>query len=477
MATRKAQNKKNKSKLRAPDDDGPSAEEKKRKNFLSKFFVAMFVIPGLCGALITIWGYFAPPYTTISLSDSKQLKNVFFSGQPWLLTCEPYKNQEVNSVFAGLSSTGSGKYKLAVINCDLPMPSSGKTVIERFKLNKQKKYSRTNLAFTVANGQKPKIVPSFYFKTGTKKKPADVGIQIKNLDKYVTDKVNVKYGKIKNGAQLTKSCLSKTSSAIVLIEGEASIATKSQIERLAQTYRTLWFCVVDRTMYKFSLEDVFPEQLTGTVEEGEAKLLIFRKKKRKKLSGDDTDSTTKDKKGKDVLMARPFNGLLSSSGINTFIEKTTDKNDGLLLMQALRKKPTLRYKKSKSRKKKEKAKKKRKDKRKKKKSKNKKKTTPKKKKPEPPKPKPPSNEPELDEHGNPTKAQLEREQQRRMRMDQQAQQHYAQAADEEDEEEEDEEEDDVDENEDEEDDDVEEVYEEDEQENEDDVDDEDTIEL
>ena len=80
-----------------------------------------------------------------------------------MLTCKPRKGQTINSIFKGLSSSHSEEYKLGLIDCDSPLPSSGKTVIKRFKLNKQKKYSRNNLAFIIAKGKKPKIIPSSYF--------------------------------------------------------------------------------------------------------------------------------------------------------------------------------------------------------------------------------------------------------------------------------------------------------------------------
>ena len=479
---KKAQAKKKKSKLRAPDDPNElSSEEKRRRKFLSRFFTAMFVIPGFFGALITIWGYFSPPFTTISLDDSVQLKNVFFGGNPWLLTCEPYKGQEVNSIFSGLSSLGSGQYKLGVINCELPMPASGKTIIERFKLNKQKKYSRNNLAFTVANGGKPKVVPSFYFsalnqqnnkKKKKKKKQLDTGTLIKNLDEYVTKKVSVRYGKVINGAQLTKQCLSKGSAGIVLVEGEPSLTTTSTIERLAQTYRTVWFCVVDRTKYSFSLEKKFP-QLKENMEDGDGKLILFRKKKQKKITESEDEISEKKgskKKKDDILMVRQLNEVISTStNVMEFMEKTMAKQDGYYLMEALRKKPTLRYRKkggknkNKNKNKKNKNKKDKKDKSTK---TQKKENRPKRKKKATPPP-PSDTAANSDTSDNkPTREQLEKEAQRRRRMDQEAQAHYAQAADNDEEDYDD----DVEE------DDEVEVYEEEEEED-DDVDDEDTIEL
>jgi hypothetical protein len=323
MDVKKAGSKKKKSKLRAPEDENSmTAAEKKRKSCLSKFFVAMFVVPGLFGAVASIWTYLSPPYTTIELGDSTQLRNVFFSGEPWLLTCEPYKGQPVNPIFSGLTSNAwtSGGYSLGVINCDLPMPS-GKNVIDRFKLNRQKKYNRNNLAFTVANGGKPQVVPSSYFQV-SKKKNVDLGTQIKSVDEYVTKKVAIRYGKVINGKQLTKQCLNKASSAIVMLEGEPSTATQAQIERLAQKFRTLWFCVVDRSKYKFSIEKQFPILSRGSsgdeenngdaMAEGEGRLVLFRKKKVDGGGGGEEDNGKKNKSvKKDVLLARPFSGLFT----------------------------------------------------------------------------------------------------------------------------------------------------------------------
>jgi hypothetical protein len=414
--TKKAKAKQQKAKLRAPEDDNePTSAEKSRKKFLSRFFVAMFVIPGFFGAVITIWGFLAPPYTTIALDNQQQLKEVFFGGFPWLIACAPYKGQPVNPIFAGVSShLVAGSFKMGIIDCDQPMPS-GKTVIERFKLQKQKKYNRNGLSFTVANGGKPKIVPGFYMQS---KKGGNLHEQSKQLNSYVTKTVAVKYGNVKNGAQLTKQCLSKSKSALVLVEGDASVATKSKIERLAQKHRTLWFCVVDHTKFVFSLDKKFPDVLGTPIDEGEARLVLFRKKK--KPPNDNVEKIKKGRKGSnDIIMARAFNGLITGPpDVDSFITTTMNKQDGMLLMEALRKKPTLRYRgKGKSEKRK---------------SGKKKKMRrkgggrgPIKKKKKREREKPRDETPE-------EKAQrVEREVKRRKQMDEQAQAHYAQAADDE----------------------------------------------
>ena len=454
--TKKAMAKKKKAKIRQPDDDEtPSEAEKRRKTFLSRFFTAMFVVPGLFGALITIWGYLSPAYTTIALDNNVQLKNIFFGGHPWLITCAPYKGQPINPIFTGISSSSyytSGLYKLAMMDCDLPMPS-GKTVIDRFRLNKQKKYNRNGLTFTVANGGKPQIVPGYMMQNKKDKNHAE---QTKQLNTYVTKLVAVKYGKVKNAAQLTKQCLSKAKSALVLVEGDPSTTTKSMIERLAQKYRTLWFCVADRSKFAFSLEKKYPDILGLPMQEGEGRLVLFRKKK-KAPSENSQDQPKKGRKNNDIIMARPFLGLVTGPpDVDSFIEKTMEKTEGLLLMEALRKKPTLRYRgkgtSQKKRDKKRKAKKAKKKKNTVKKKKDKKKTAaPPAKKKEPTKPETPEERAQR----------VEREQKRRLQMDEEAKAHYAQAADVEEEEEEDD---------DDEDDDAEEVYAEDEEEDEDTID-------
>jgi hypothetical protein len=457
--TKKAQAKKKKAKLRSPEDDlTPTQKEKSRTKFLSRFFTAMFVVPGLFGALITIYNFVSPAYTTIEVDNSIQLKAIFFGGFPWLITCAPYKGQPLNPIFDGLSSSAeysSSNYKLGTIDCDKPMPN-GKSVIDRFKLNKQKKYTRNGLTFTVANGGKPKVIPGYMMQNKKAKNHAE---QTKQLNTYVVKQVQVKYGNVVNGAQLTKQCLSKPRSALVLTEGDASIATKSLVQKLAIRYRTLWFCVADRSKFAFSLEKKYPE-LAAPMNEGEGRLVLFRKKK-KAPSDSDSDTKNTKKKGRkgsnDILMARPFSGLLTGPpDVDSFIVKTMDKNNGMLLMKALRKKPTLRYRgKGRSQKKKDKTKKK---KTKKHAKKRKKKKSDAKKKPKEAEAQPPKEEtPE-------EKAQrVEREIARRRRMDEQAQAHYAQAAD--DEEDEDEEEEDSPD----EDEDVEEVYVDEEEEEEEDT--------
>merc|ERR1712176_944831 len=92
----------------------------------------------------------------IDVHDTGKLKNVLFSGDPWLVYCvnNQTQNQRLPKVLedsAGILR-GSLGLSIAVLQC-WDQTASGRSVAQRFKLAKS-----PPLAFLVANGNKPRVV-------------------------------------------------------------------------------------------------------------------------------------------------------------------------------------------------------------------------------------------------------------------------------------------------------------------------------
>ena len=89
-------------------------------------------------------------------------------------------------------------------------------------------------------------------------------------------------------ASLRKGCLNKAKSAVVLSEGEPSAGTMAVLERLVSSHRTVRFCLVDHSKYKLSVgkkatwNKKFKGLLSAPMEDGEARLVLFLKDKKKK---------------------------------------------------------------------------------------------------------------------------------------------------------------------------------------------------
>ncbi len=332
------------------DDTKKTKAEEASSRRLSMILLGMIGLPAIGSAIAFVFSYLSPTYVEIDVQDAAQLREVFFSGKPYLVACAPYKGQPVGEVFGALAANAwaGTEYTTATIDCDAKLPQSGKTVIQRFKLSSQKKYSRNELAFTVANGGKPKVVPAKYVqnkpqkkkkkKTGSSQKTsgsaADISTRVTALDEYVKKKVRVVYGKVTNAHQLKKSCLNKPNAAVVLTQGEPSATTLSAMEALVQRFRTVRFCTVDRSKYLLSVEKDFPDALSGDgLEEGDARLVVFRR---------GTNS-----KGKAKTLARPFLGTVAGPpDAASFLEEALTR-EGKGEMPVLSKSVTLRYRKSK----------------------------------------------------------------------------------------------------------------------------------
>lgn len=354
---KKLSRKKQQAKAAATDEHGnvryndetkkTKAEERRAKN-LARMFFWMIVGPSVLGGGLGLWSWLSPSYTNISLDDENQLRDVFFSGNPWLVMCAPYPGYPNNEVFESLVNNAWTRktYRAGMIDCNAKLPSSGKTVVERFKLNYQKGYNRNALAFWVANGGKPKVLPAKMLlpPTKKKKKEVDVAARAVSVDEYVAKKVAVRYGKATNAAQLKRGCLSKKVSAVVLSEGDPSTGTMAALENLVNKFRTVRFCLVDHSKYKLGIgkkatwNKNFKELLSQPMEEGEARLVMFMRKKSDSKDAGGSGS------GGGMLQAQAFEGTIEGPpDVSSFLANRLAPGGSEMMHQVSAKKVSLRY--------------------------------------------------------------------------------------------------------------------------------------
>ena len=78
----------------------------------------------------------------LNLSDASDetLKGVFTGDKPYVFYCArgQGKDEKVHPIFAELNKVQGTKYGFAMVNCNHKLPS-GKTIMERFALNKKVK--------------------------------------------------------------------------------------------------------------------------------------------------------------------------------------------------------------------------------------------------------------------------------------------------------------------------------------------------
>ena len=107
----------------------------------------------------------------IDVNDQLALRDVFFgegiSGKDYAVLCHPEAKDgsvglPVSSVFQDSHDDGSAPATYALIDCDHILPDSGKSIYEKFKLNKKKRPT----VFVSGKVGPPKQVPEKHLKTG-----------------------------------------------------------------------------------------------------------------------------------------------------------------------------------------------------------------------------------------------------------------------------------------------------------------------
>lgn len=117
----------------------------------------------LVGALLIVTGggvytYMASRSVRLSVDDAAALKDVFLSGQPWLVECTAGSPSDV---MYKAETRHAAPIKTALLDCGKKLPS-GKTTIERFKLKTPGKgpfiIAVSNLELPVTAGWLPAIL-------------------------------------------------------------------------------------------------------------------------------------------------------------------------------------------------------------------------------------------------------------------------------------------------------------------------------
>ena len=203
--------------------------------------------------------------TRVNVEDELELRDVFFgegsnSGQNYVVLCHSDENSKIpiSSVFADASNDNSVPAEFKLVDCEYTLPSSGKTIAERFKL---KLKERPTIFISGAIGA-PQQVPSKHLKTG------------KMLVKYLRGKLEVRAAKIETTQDLRSKCLDKDICGLLLKgEKKAPGYLKDAMSKLLKEYPDVSFASVDASvLYVLNLEEHLPE-----LENGKPRFVVFKK--------------------------------------------------------------------------------------------------------------------------------------------------------------------------------------------------------
>jgi hypothetical protein len=179
--------------------------------------------------------FFSTKIGSLKLTNADALKEVFFSGNPWLIECgrsgSPVLYEAESSLPKGL--------RAALLDCSATLPS-GKTTLERFKISPHKR-GPTILMFS--NVDRPVLAPMDAVRTGA------------DLARWATRLSQPRTVAPSTPAQFDQHCTRRKWCALVLSAGSRiPPEEKSIISRLAAANRAVRFVTLDTSKMNLTAE-------------------------------------------------------------------------------------------------------------------------------------------------------------------------------------------------------------------------------
>jgi len=232
--------------------------------------VDKFLKPAAGVALAMLAYYFMQGLTKeiprIDVTDQLALREVFFgegtSGKDYAVLCHPEAKDgsvglPVSSVFQDSHDDGSAPAEYVLVDCDYVLPDSGKSIYEKFKINKKKRPT----VFVSGKVGPPKQVPEKHLKTGSM------------LTKLLKQMLEPHAAKIEKTKELKEKCLNKEVCGLLLKGGKPEPYVKHAVANLLGKYPNVQFASVDSTvLFLTNLEEYLPEYAAG-----EHRFVMFKK--------------------------------------------------------------------------------------------------------------------------------------------------------------------------------------------------------
>lgn len=242
----------------------------KKKKQQSPPPVDKFLKPAAGIAISMLVYYFMKGMTNeiprIDMSDQLALREVLFGegamGKDYAVLCHPESKDDsvsppVSSVFQDSSDDGSAPAEYVLMDCDYILPDSGKSIYEKFKINKKKRPT----VFVSGKVGPPKQVPEKHLKTGAM------------LTKLMKQMLEPHAAKIEKTKELKEKCLNKEVCALLLKGGKPEPYVKHAVANLLGKYPSVQFASIDSTvLFLTNLEEFLPEYEVGV-----HRFVVFKK--------------------------------------------------------------------------------------------------------------------------------------------------------------------------------------------------------
>eukprot|EP00923_Selenidium_pygospionis_P058306 GHVN01102333.1.p1 GENE.GHVN01102333.1~~GHVN01102333.1.p1 ORF type:complete len:339 (+),score=78.34 GHVN01102333.1:1-1017(+) len=231
-------------------DDDDDDDDEKRYNWARVFVGIAFLFLLFGGALQTVLSvidglYGGYQYIDVKLTSSESIiKEVFFSGDPYLVYCA-YAGTAAQSVSPLLISSRhelkAMGVKLSKLDCGAPLPSTNRSLTQRFNLPPH------TIAVMVANRQMPVPVPPFA--THDKKR----------LLSFVKREMKPKIDSLTKVEEYPTLCLNAKRCVVYGVRGGGGRALTERLSQLIEVSRHargVKVLVLDTSKFKVSLDEV-----------------------------------------------------------------------------------------------------------------------------------------------------------------------------------------------------------------------------
>ena len=241
----------------------------------------------------------------IDVTDQLALREVFFgegaSGKDYAVLCHPEAKDgsvglPISSVFQDASDDGSAPAEFVLMDCDYILPESGKSIYDKFKLNKKKRPT----VFVSGKVGPPKQVAEKHLKTGA------------FLTKLLKQMLEPHAAKVEKTKELKEKCLNKDVCGLLLKGGKPEPYVKHAVANLLGKYPKVQFASVDSTvLFVTNLEEYLPEY-----EAGVHRFVVFKKVSGGLSAGD--NETKAEGRLKTSILPLETNGV-SFGAMNTLV--------------------------------------------------------------------------------------------------------------------------------------------------------------
>jgi hypothetical protein len=199
----------------------------------------------------------------VDVLDELALREVFFgeggSGKSYAVLCQAEDSKTpISSVFQDAYNDGSAPAEFRLLDCNYVLPSSEKSIAERFKLDVKKRPT----IFISGTVHEPTQVSSKNLKTG------------KMLVKLLKGKLEVRAHKVETTQDLRNKCLDKDICGFLLKGAKKAPGyLKDAMSKLLVEYPNVAFAAMDASvLYAMNLEEYLPE-----LQEGQPRFVVFKK--------------------------------------------------------------------------------------------------------------------------------------------------------------------------------------------------------